>query len=67
MKTSSQQVELPLQVSSAGDTVPINARCSLKREGSLRMVSVAGLPMHQWVAGDRLGESYAIVNLLQCG
>jgi len=31
------------------------------------MVSVAGLPMHQWVAGDRLGESYAIVNLLQCG
>jgi len=67
MKTSSQQVELPLRLSSVGDTVPINARCSLKREGSLRMVSVAGLPMHQWVAGDRLGESYAIVNLIQCG
>jgi len=67
METAPQQFELPLALSCASDTVVINARCALRREGSLQMVSVAGLPMHHWVAGDRLGESYAIVNLLQCG
>lgn len=67
MRTASQQMELPLRLSPPGDTVAINARCSLRRQGCLRVVSVAGLPMHHWVTGERLGESYAIVNLLQCG
>ena len=67
MTTSGEQTELPLRLSPPGDTVAINARCTLRRQGCLRVVSVAGLPMHHWETGDRLGEGYAIVNLLQCG
>jgi hypothetical protein len=67
MKTASGQIELPLRLSASRETIPINGRCTLRRQGSVCVVSVAGLPMHHWAAGDRLGESYAIVNLLQCG
>jgi hypothetical protein len=67
MKTARGQIELPLRLSASRETIPINGRCTLRRQGSVCVVSVAGLPMHHWAAGDRLGESYAIVNLLQCG
>ncbi len=67
MKTTGDQIEFSLPVSSAPETVAINARCTLRRQGMARVVSVAGLPMHHWAADDHVGEGYAIVNLLQCG
>ena len=67
MTTTTQQIELPLRLTSHRETVHINARCTLRRQGALRVVSVAGLPVHHWSAGDRMGEGYALVNLLQCG
>ena len=67
MTTTIQQIELPLRLSFPRDTVLINARCTLRRQGALRLVSVAGLPMHHWTAGDRTAEAYAMVSLLQCG
>lgn len=67
MRTKSKQIEFSLPVSSSPETIAINARCVLRRQGMLRVISVAGLPMHHWAADDHLGESYAIVNLLQCG
>ena len=65
--TTTQQIEFPLRLTSHRETVHINGRCTLRRQGTLRVVSVAGLPMHHWSAGDRMGEGYALVNLLQCG
>ena len=67
MTPTNQQIELPLCLSFPRDTVPINARCTLRRQGTLRLVSVAGLPMHHWAEGDRIAEAYAMVSLLQCG
>jgi len=67
MTTTTQQIELPLLLTSRRETVHINARCVLRRQGALRVVSVAGLPMHHWAAGDHIAEGYALVNLLQCG
>lgn len=67
MTTTSEQIELPLRLSFPRDTVLINARCTLRRQGTLRLVSVAGLPMHHWAEGDRIAEAYAMVSLLQCG
>ena len=65
MTTKSQQIEFRLSFSH--DTVLVNARCTLRRQGELRLVSVAGLPMHHWAEGDRIAEAYAMVSLLQCG
>ena len=61
------QSELPLLHSSSADTVAINARCTLRQEGELRVVCVAGLPMHHWKASDRMAEAYAMISLVQCG
>jgi hypothetical protein len=67
MKTTARQTELSLPVSSSRETVAINARCVLRRQGEVRVVSVAGIPMHHWVEGDRIAQAHAMVNLLQCG
>jgi transposase len=67
MTTTARQMELSLALSSSPDTVAINGRCVLRRQGVLRVVSVAGIPVHHWAHGDRIGEAHAMVNLLQCG
>ena len=59
--------ELPLLYSSSSDTIVINARCILRQEGKVRMVCVAGLPMHHWTDGDRMAEVYAMLSLVQQG
>ena len=67
MEATDKQPELPLTPIPSPDTVIINARCTLRREGAARMVCVAGLPMHHWIAGDQMAEKYAMVSLVQCG
>ena len=39
----------------------------MKKEGKVRVVYVAGLPVHHWVDGDRMTEAYAMVSLVRCG
>jgi transposase len=45
----------------------INARCSLLTEDELRVVRTAGLPFAHWMAGDRMAEAQAMVNLVAWG
>lgn len=61
-----KQTDFALNIQSP-KTIPINARCTLKKDGNLFVVYVAGLPVYHWVIGDRMMESYALMNLLQCG
>ena len=67
MPHASTSPQLPLLYLPSSDTVNINARCTLRREGKVRMVCVAGLPMHHWVDGDRMAEAYAMISLVQQG
>lgn len=67
MSLTDTHPELPLVYQSPSDTVIINARCTLRQEGQLRMVCVAGLPMHHWADGDRMAEAYAMLCLVRCG
>ena len=67
MELTNTHPELPLLEFPSPDTVTINGRCTLRRQGDARMVCVAGLAMHHWIAGDQMAERYAMVNLVQCG
>ncbi|MFH1415369.1 MAG: putative transposase [Elusimicrobiota bacterium] len=62
-----KQPGLELNITSDPETVPINGRCTLKKENNLFVVYVAGLPMYHWTAGDSMAAAYAMVNLVQCG
>jgi len=48
-------------------TIPINGRCTLKIEGTVRVVYIAGLPIYHWAGGDRTTQAYAMVSLVRCG
>lgn len=67
MTFADQQMELPLPDSPPSNTIAINGRCTLRKEGGLHVVCVAGLPMHHWADGDRMAEAYAMVSLVRCG
>ena len=67
MEAADKQPDLPSLSIPPSDTVMINGRCTLRREGTARMVCVAGLVMHHWIAGDQMAEKYAMVSLVQCG
>ena len=67
MRPASEQPELALDIPPSPETIPINGRCTLKKEGSVCVVYVAGLPVHHWAVGDRMAEAYAMVCLVQCG
>jgi DNA-binding CsgD family transcriptional regulator len=45
----------------------INARCVLRAEGDLRVVFVAGMPIAHFASGDRVGQAYAMVTLVEHG
>jgi transposase len=67
MKPSGPHPELSLTIPAASDAVPINGRCTLKKDGVLRVVYVAGLPAYHWADGDRMAEAHAMVSLVRCG
>ena len=62
-----QQLGLALPAPSASDTVIINGRCTLRREGEHRVVVVSGLPVHHYSVNDAVAEAYAIVFLVDGG
>jgi len=47
--------------------VVINGRCTLRRRDGHCAVSVAGVPVAHYAAGDRMAEAYAMVTLVQQG
>jgi len=67
MNFAGKQIELPLPDSPPFNTIAINGRCTLRREGILRVVCVAGLPMYHWKKGDRMAKAHAMVSLVLCG
>src|SRR4030067_484182 len=67
MAPPAEQPELGLEHKPNPRTIPINGRCTLKKEGATHVIYVAGLPMHHWVSGDRMTEAYAMVSLVRCG
>jgi transposase len=47
--------------------VVLNARCRIQEQEGYRVVSVCGLPLAHFAAGDRAGEAYAMVSLVELG
>lgn len=47
--------------------VIINARCRVETCGGHRVVSVSGVAMAHFAVSDRIGEAYAMVNLVEQG
>jgi transposase len=48
-------------------TVLINERCRLRTRGGYCVVTVSGLALSHYSAGDRMGEAYAMVSLVEQG
>jgi hypothetical protein len=63
----SAQRALALPPSAPSSAVVINGRATLRAEGEQRVVVVAGLPVHHYVAGDSVAEAYAMVFLVDSG
>jgi len=47
--------------------VVINSRCRIQEREEYQVVSVSGLPLAHFAAGDRVGEAYAMVSLVDLG
>ncbi len=63
-----EQPELDFGPLSVPKTIPINGKCSLKRDsGKSCEVHVNGLVFHAWNATDSMAESYAMVSLVLLG
>jgi len=67
MEQSSHQPDLGLDIPSNPDIIHINSLCTVKKEGPVSVVYVAGLAMHHWTDGDRMAEAYAMVGLVRYG
>jgi hypothetical protein len=63
---STQEI-LALPSPAASNTVIINARCSLRIEADLRVIVVAGLPVHHYRAEGAVAEAYTMVFLVESG
>jgi len=47
--------------------VVLNGRCRLQERGGYRLVTVCGMPLAHFAAGDRVGEAHAMVSLVELG
>jgi transposase len=63
----SAQLALALPCAAPSNCVVINARCSLRVEDDQRVIVVAGLPVHHYLAQDAVAEAYAMVFLVEAG
>ena len=63
----STQQALALPSPAPSNTVVINARCSLRIDADLRVIVVAGLPVHHYRIEDTVAEAYAMVFLVESG
>lgn len=44
-----------------------NGRCTLRREGEQRIIVVSGVAAYRYLSGDKIGEAYAMVYLVESG
>ncbi len=44
-----------------------NGRCILRREGEQRIIVVSGVAAYRYMSGDKIGEAYAMVYLVESG
>jgi DNA-binding CsgD family transcriptional regulator len=58
---------LPLPAPVSSGIVAVNARCLVRAEGALRVVVVAGLPVHHYAVEDAVATAYAMVLLVDGG
>src|SRR5487761_2060093 len=61
------QLALVLPATGASNTIAINARCTLRREGEQCVVVVGGLPVHHFRTEDAVAQAYAMVLLVESG
>lgn len=61
------QQDLPLPEPAPSETIHVNERCMVRREGEHRVVLVAGLPFHHYAATDAVAAAYARVMLVESG
>lgn len=64
---SEESVLFPAPAGPPEGVVVINARCRVQEREGYRVVSVSGLPLAHFAAGDRAGEAYAMVSLVELG
>ncbi len=62
-----EQTEMFLEAGPSAGTRVINGRCVLRTEGEHRVVSICGTPCFTHRGGDRAGEAYAMVSLVDAG
>lgn len=67
MASTSDEGVLFLAPAGPPEGVVINARCRVEEREGYRVVSVSGLPLAHFAAGDRAGEAYAMVSLVELG
>ncbi len=65
--TSDEGVLFPAPAGPSAGMVVINARCRVQEREGYRVVSACGLPLAHFAAGDRVGEAYAMVSLVDLG
>ncbi|MEK7862774.1 MAG: helix-turn-helix domain-containing protein, partial [Chloroflexota bacterium] len=61
------QQDLPLPAAAPSETIHVNERCTVRREGDQRVVLVAGLPFHHYATTDVVAAAYARVMLVESG
>jgi transposase len=65
--TTEVPVLFPAPAGPPEGVVVINARCRVQEREGYRVVSVSGLPLAHFAAGDGVGEAYAMVSLVDLG
>lgn len=65
--TTEEPVLFPDAAGSTAGVVVINPRCRIQERDGYRVVSACGLPLSHFAAGDRVGEAYALVSLVELG
>jgi len=62
-----EQLVIEGPAAESSETVFINSRCLLRKEGDQRVVIVGGLPVHHYSAGDQAAAAYAMVSVVDSG
>jgi transposase len=65
--TTDEPVLFPDAAGIPAGVVVINPRCRIQDRDGYRVVSFSGLPLSHFAAGDRVGEAYAMVSLVELG
>ena len=65
--TTEAPVLFPDHAGAPDGVVVLNGRCRLQERDGYRLVTVCGMPLAHFAAGDRVGEAHAMVSLVELG